>query len=70
MECRKCKHWQRLAISDQFLKEDECGICDGLMGSNVDIELQTGFDGGYVKSIETSANFFCANYASNKGGEK
>lgn len=62
MECRKCKHWKRLPISDEFLKEDECGVCDGMLNSNVEIELKTGFDGGYVSLIETNGSFFCANY--------
>ena len=62
MKCSECKHWKRLDISDQWLPEDEAGTCDGLLNDKVDIELKTGWDGGYIDSIETKHDFFCANH--------
>ena len=61
MKCKTCKHWSRLIISDQFLPEAEIGTCNGLLGNDyIEIELKTGHDGGYVDTIETRHNFYCA----------
>ena len=62
MKCSECKHWKRLIISDRFLPENEVGLCEGLLNDGIDIELKTGWDGGYIYSIETKHDFFCANY--------
>ena len=62
MKCGECKHWKRLIISDRFLPEDEVGLCEGLLNDKVEIEVKAGWDGGYVDSIETKHDFFCANY--------
>ena len=62
MKCSECKHWKRLPESDRYLPEDEVGECDGLLNDGIDIELQTGWDGGYIRLIETDHDFFCANY--------
>lgn len=62
MCCSNCKYWTRLSISDQWLPEDAEGECEGLTIKNVDIELKTGWDGGYVERIETKHDFFCANF--------
>ena len=70
MECRNCDYWERLEISDTFLKEDEVGRCRGLLQDNVDIELETGMDGGYISSVETNGSFFCANYIDHRFIEK
>ncbi len=62
MKCKDCRHWERLSISDQFLPEDETGECFGLLSNGIEVELKTGMNGGYIKSIETDYDFFCANY--------
>ena len=43
-----------------FVKKDQYGIiyCDELK-VNLDIELQIGCDGGYVKRIYLPENFYC-----------
>jgi hypothetical protein len=40
MKCSDCKHWERSPISNQFLPEDEEGICDGLLNDGINIELK------------------------------
>ena len=45
-----------------YLPEDEAGECDGLLNDGIDIELETSWGGGYIRMIETSHDFFCANY--------
>jgi len=58
-ECRSCKFWTRRS-SDDFLKEEEYGLCEGLPGNVMEIDLITGHDGGYIDSIETEGGFYCA----------
>lgn len=61
-KCRSCKHWTRSKVSDNFLPEDEEGVCTGLTNSRIDIELKTGWEGGYIDTIETNHDFLCANF--------
>ncbi len=58
--CKNCKYWTKNRFY-KFLPEDQIGECSELKISDmIDIELQTGRDGAFVKEIETNANFFCA----------
>jgi len=45
----------------KFVKKDQYKMlyCDELK-VNLDIELQTGYDGGYVKRIYLPENFYCS----------
>lgn len=63
-QCKSCKHWTRTKESDCYLPEDEAGVCAGLTSSRIDIELKTGWDGGYIDTIETNHDFLCANFES------
>lgn len=48
--CEDCKHWQHMFA--------DYGKCSEI-ASKLDIELVTGWDGGYVKHIETEVEFGC-----------
>lgn len=48
--CDKCIHWKKFAY--------QTGDCTKIR-EKIDIELVTGWDGGYVKAIETEADFGC-----------
>jgi len=66
MRCDTCKKWTWLKESNQYLPEDSVGICDGLPGEGMDIEISAGWDGGIVERIETKCSFFCAYYDHDK----
>lgn len=58
--CLSCKFWKQNtfytyegAVNDGFCSE---------LGSELTIELKTGWDGGYVDSIETKSTFGCILY--------
>ncbi len=58
--CLSCKFWNQNtfyayegAVNDGFCSE---------LGSELTIELKTGWDGGYVDSIETKSTFGCILY--------
>ncbi|EST11268.1 hypothetical protein P343_12725 [Sporolactobacillus laevolacticus DSM 442] len=48
--CKTCKFWHS---DDQY-----SGICEKIM-DKVEVELVTGWDGGYVKHFETDNDFGC-----------
>jgi hypothetical protein len=62
MKCKDCKHWTRSKESDRYLPEDELGTCGASFGEKVAIEVEAGWNGGYVSKIETDHDFFCANH--------
>ena len=55
--CSTCKFWEQNTF---YNYEDAVnnGLCSEL-GSELTIELKTGWDGGYVDSIETKSSFGC-----------
>jgi hypothetical protein len=63
MKCGTCEFWKPSEYNKHFLPSDFIGECGGLLRkNNVDIEINAGWDGGYVSRIETGIDFFCANY--------
>lgn len=60
--CLACQHWQG-RVSEEYTPEkpdddwtwNKCQVLKGVL----EIELRTGWDGGYVDYIETPANFGC-----------
>jgi hypothetical protein len=50
MFCKDCRYWKETLYS--------MGECEEIK-QNIDIELETGWDGGYVKNIETDSDFGC-----------
>lgn len=50
--CSSCKYWEREKDYYDF------GVCKKVI-HGMDIILHTGWDGGYVESIETLENFGC-----------
>jgi hypothetical protein len=62
IKCGCCKHWVPSKYNEMFLENDKVGECTGMFHNGVEIEIHTGYDGGYVHSIETNIDFFCANY--------
>jgi len=61
MKCRTCKHW---TLTDHYESDtvDDEGTCSVHLGIQVSIEIQAGWDGGIVSSVETEESFFCAAY--------
>ena len=55
--CSTCKFWEQNTFYDYEGAEND-GFCSEL-GSELTIELKTGWDGGYVDSIETKSTFGC-----------
>jgi hypothetical protein len=55
--CSTCKHWKQNTFYDYEGAEND-GFCNEI-GSEITIELKTGWDGGYVDSIETKSTFGC-----------
>ena len=55
--CSTCKHWKQNTFYDYEGAEND-GFCIEI-GSEITIELKTGWDGGYVDSIETKSTFGC-----------
>ncbi len=57
--CSTCKFWTKQTQSSWQTN----GICTGLRNDDmVEIEIKTGWDGGYVDFIETDPNFGCVNH--------
>lgn len=52
--CKTCKHWTG-ELHDQ-------GRCSVKMGDKVEVELKTGWDGGYVRYILTDEDFGCTEH--------
>lgn len=55
--CSTCKFWTQNTFYDYEGAEND-GFCSEL-GTEIDIELVTGWDGGYVDKIETKNTFGC-----------
>ena len=55
--CSTCKFWTKNTFYD-YEEAVNSGFCSEI-GFELDIELKTGWDGGYVKSIETQSTFGC-----------
>lgn len=60
--CGNCQFWTRRPYD---WVDD--GYCTGLTNDDaVEIELKTGWDGGYVSGVITMGNFYCRNYRKGK----
>jgi hypothetical protein len=55
--CSTCKHWKQNTFYDYEVVVNY-GFCSEI-GSKITIQLKTGWDGGYVDSIETKGTFGC-----------
>jgi len=55
--CSTCRHWKQNTFYDYEGAEND-GFCSEI-GSEITIELKTGWDGGYVDYIETKSTFGC-----------
>jgi hypothetical protein len=55
--CSTCKHWKQTTFYDYEGVVND-GFCNEI-GSEITIELKTGWDGGYVDTIETKSTFGC-----------
>ena len=53
--CLTCKNWKQNSFYESVVND---GFCNNI-GSEIDITLKTGWDGGYVDSIETKSTFGC-----------
>ena len=63
VRCKNCQHWTLVEVSPTWVdgKPETCGKCIELKcADRIDINLITGWDGGYIDSIITTENFFCA----------
>lgn len=57
-QCKTCKHW--LGIDDET--EPTKGQCNGLPGDGIEINLDTAGGGGWISTIITDHDFYCALY--------
>lgn len=55
--CLTCKHWKQNTFYD-YEGAENYGFCSEL-STEIEIELKTGWDGGYVDKIETKSSFGC-----------
>jgi hypothetical protein len=60
--CKTCKFWTQCS-NWQYEGALNTGKCNELKGSDrFEIELHTGWDGGYVDYIETREDFGCTEH--------
>lgn len=59
--CMSCKHWEQNTFFDAPGVVNNSGYCTGIT-SALTIEIDAGYSGGVVRSIETDDNFSCAMY--------
>ena len=58
--CLTCKYWNN---TTNYEGDFNLGVCSQLHNNElVTIELQTGWDGGYVKEITTDQKFGCVSH--------
>ena len=70
--CKDCKHWTRLDISDGLLPEDEQGLCSGFLGGVYYCEIESDvidkLDSDESEEfydelkITTEHDFYCRNF--------
>ena len=62
LRCKTCEHWKQ-TTHWEYDGAVNSGKCWGLKGSDqLQIELHTGWDGGYVDYIETEETFGCTEH--------
>lgn len=62
--CANCKFWKPTTFYDYEGAVND-GVCNEII-LHLQIELKTGWEGGYVHAIETQDNFGCVAFASKK----
>ena len=62
MKCNQCKFWTVGKLCQGYEENNQWGECSEILSSLFEVTLQTGMDGGYVKSIETDGLFFCKSF--------
>lgn len=55
--CLTCKHWTQNTFY-YYEGDENDGFCSEL-STEIEIELKTGWEGGYVDKIETKSSFGC-----------
>lgn len=71
--CKDCKYWKRLDISDSLLPEDEQGLCSGFLSGVYYVQLDSSlideiddeeeFNEFYDElKITTEHDFYCRNF--------
>lgn len=67
MRCDKCKHWKE-AKPQEYLPR--LGVCDEIkLTDKVEIDLQVGWEGGFVDEIWTDEDFGCTLFAPKVEGQ-
>ena len=77
IKCKDCEFWKPIdsngfgEIDTVFIDiengREMVGKCSELNDTlRVDIDLKTGWDGGYIEKITTTENFFCAAFEKRK----
>jgi len=63
LRCKTCKHWKQTTDwkYDNAINSGKCGELKG--SDQLQIELHTGWDGGYVDYIETEETFGCTQHS-------
>ena len=63
--CLTCKHWEQKTFYT-YENAKNTGRCKELNTSDyIEIELHTGWDGGYVDEIRTESDFGCVAHSGN-----
>lgn len=66
LRCKTCAHWTQRTNWD-YEGAINSGKCSELRGSDqLQIELHTGWDGGYVDYVETEETFGCTEHSEYK----
>jgi len=62
MKCESCKYWEQTTfyVYDKVVNQGQCKQ----IRDKIEIELHTGWDGGYVMYVETDSDFGCNLYES------
>lgn len=60
INCGLCRHWK---MTQKFESVPDTGECSGMtQNGRIVIDVYAGWEGGYVSSIETDEDFFCAEF--------
>lgn len=69
LRCKTCAHWTQRTNWD-YEGAINSGKCRELPNDQLQVELHTGWDGGYVDYIETEETFGCTEHSEYKKIEK
>ena len=69
IKCKDCEFWKPIDSDTVFIDTgyEAVGKCTELNCTDrVEIDLRTGWGGGYIEKITTTENFFCGTFVKKK----